>query len=417
MRIPRLEVLRRLLLGRLFFNLAAVLGVAQALVLHWGAVAIAGAGDAAGGSAPAAAAWLGAGLVLAVGNALGVPPLVRARHRSDRLGTAARLYMELGVATLLVAAAVVASWALYGVAGGAALALGADPSAVHAAFRALSALGVGAVALQIAWGFTVGQARIDVTEMRVPLRRLHPDLAGLRLVQISDLHIGNRLEGRRLERMVERTNATGADVVVLTGDLFDFDPSHVEDGARRLGSLRARYGVYAILGNHDLYVGAERVADALARHAPDIRLLRDELVRLPLPAPLYLAGVEDPGERWWDRGLRIPAIDALAAGRPEDGPVVLLVHQPEAFPHAASHGFPLVLAGHTHGGQIALPVRGGRLNLARVMSRFTRGAYRADPGADAPVLYVNRGLGVGGPSVRIHCNREIAVLELVPAPA
>jgi len=416
MRELSLDSLRRLLLARLLFNLAAVLGVAQALVAHWLAVVVApGAGGAAG--------WLGAGLALAVANAVGVPPLVRARRRADRAGTAARFYMELGVATLLVATAVATCWVLYGVLGGAALVLGADASGVHAAFRAGSGLFVGAVALQTAWGFTLGQARVDVTWNRMPLRGLHPDLTGLRLVQISDLHIGNGLEGARLERMVERTNETGADVVVLTGDLFDFDPRHLDEGARRLGALRARYGVYAILGNHDLYVGAERVAGALARFAPGIRLLRDELVRVPAPQPFYLAGVEDPGERWWDRGLRIPAVDALAAKRPDDGPVVLLVHQPEAFPHAAGLGFPLVLAGHTHGGQIALPLGRRRLNLARVMSRFTRGTYRHAPspageaGPHDALLYVNRGLGVGGPAVRIHCDREIAIHELVPARA
>jgi predicted MPP superfamily phosphohydrolase len=230
-------------------------------------------------------------------------------------------------------------------------------------------------------------------------------------VQISDLHIGNRLEEVRLDTMVARVNATRPDVIVLTGDIFDFDPRHVEDGARRLAGLRARYGVYAILGNHDQYVGAEHVASELARHAPGIRLLRDELVRLPVAEPLYLAGVEDPGGRWFERGLEVAAIDALADQRPADGPVVLLVHQPEMFHHAARRGFPLVLAGHTHGGQIALPFGRRNINLARVMTPLTRGTYQRE----ASLLYVNRGLGVGGPAVRIHCSREIAVLELEPA--
>jgi predicted MPP superfamily phosphohydrolase len=358
-----------------------------------------------------ALAWLAAALALAAANAAVAPWLTRARRRSDRIRMLARFYMESGVATLIVSLAVLASWALYASVGGGAIALGVAPVAAFATFRVLSALVVSAIAAQTVWGFTLGQRRVDVTTTRVALPRLHARLAGLRLVQISDLHIGNGLEAARLDRMVERTNATQPDVVVLTGDLFDFDPSHVDDGARGLAGLRARYGVYAILGNHDQYVGAERVADALARHAPGIRLLRDELVRLPIAEPLYLAGVEDPGGRWFERGLQVAAIDALAEQRPSDGPVVLLVHQPEMFHHAARHGFPLVLAGHTHGGQIALPLWQGRVNLARVMSPLTRGSYRRD----ASILYVNRGLGIGGPAVRIHCNREIAVLELVPA--
>jgi predicted MPP superfamily phosphohydrolase len=405
MRIPGLPFVRRQLFTRLVQNLAMLLGLFQALIAHWlWSVALE---QPSGGPA----VWFCAALALAAGNAAIVPVLQGARRGEGRAGRPARIYMETGVATMIVGLAVLASWLFYAVFGGAALALGAAPAAVAAGFRVVSAVFVAVVAAQTAWGFTVGQRRIEVTTTRMPLPKLHAELAGLRIVQISDLHIGNQLVADRLDAMVERTNATRPDLIALTGDIFDFDPSHVDDGARRLARLRARYGVYAILGNHDHYVGTERVVAALARHAPGIRLLRDELVRVPVAEPLYLAGVEDPGCRWFDRGLEVAAIDALADQRPADGPVVLLVHQPEMFHHAARRGFPLVLAGHTHGGQIALPIGRRGINLARVMSPLTRGAYRRD----ASILYVNRGLGVGGPAVRIHCNREIAVLELEPA--
>jgi hypothetical protein len=402
---PAPHLLRRLLFASLIRNLASVLGVAQVAVAHWCVTVLVGR------PAGAPLAWVAAALALGAANALAVPSIVRARRRGDRAGAFARFYMELGVATLFVSLAVAASWILYAALGGGARLLGADPAWLASAFRALSGIGVLAVAGWMAWGFTLGQRRVDVTTTRVGLPKLHPGLAGLRLVQISDLHIGNGLERERLDRMVERTNATRPDLIVLTGDLFDFDPVQLPDGARRLGRLCARHGVYAILGNHDRYVGAERVADALAEHAPGIRLLRDELVRLPTDEPLYLAGVEDRGECWYGRSLRFDAIDVLARQRPDDGPVVLLVHQPEAFVQAAGHGFPLVLAGHTHGGQVALPIQRGQLNLARVMTPLVRGSYRRDDS----LLYVNRGLGVGGPALRIHCNREIAVLELEPA--
>ena len=90
------------------------------------------------------------------------------------------------------------------------------------------------------------------------------------------------------------------------------------------------------------------------------------------------------------------------------GPTLLLVHRPEAFAQAARLGFPLVLAGHTHGGQLALPGTGGQVNLARVVTNLTRGVYRSE----ASTLYVNRGLGVGGPALRVQCAREIALIEL-----
>jgi len=404
MQIPGTRFLRRILLSRLVRNLAVALGLFQALIAHW-IFRVALARESAG-----LAVWVGVAFALALANAAIVPSLQRSR-RAGGGSRLSRVYVESGVATLIVGLSVIASWAGYALFGGAALALGAPDATVFGVFRVASALLVASVAAQAAWGFTIGQRRIEVTTTRVPLPKLHAELTGLRIAQISDLHIGNRLDRAQLEHMVERTNATRADVVVLTGDIFDFDPSHVEAGARQLAGLRARYGVYAILGNHDHYVGADRVADALARHAPNIRLLRDELVRLPSAEPLYLAGVEDLGGPFFERSLHVPAIDALADLRPSDGPVVLLVHHPEMFEHAARRGFPLVLAGHTHGGQIALPVGRRSVNLARVMTPLTRGTYQIE----SSLLYVNRGIGVGGPAVRIHCNREIAVFELEPA--
>jgi predicted MPP superfamily phosphohydrolase len=220
------------------------------------------------------------------------------------------------------------------------------------------------------------------------------------------------MEGRRLGRLVERVNRQEADLIALTGDLFDFDPAYLEEGARALGKLQARLGVYAVLGNHDTYTGAERVAEALAALAPSVTLLRGQVVRLPLETPFYVAGVDDPGRDWTAGGLELPALSRLRERCPEDGPVLLLVHRPEAFPQAARLGFPLVLAGHTHGGQLALPTPGGALNLARLITRFDRGIFELE----GSLLYVNRGVGVAGPAFRFNCAREIATIELVGDP-
>lgn len=393
---------RRFLLSRLFRNLAAGLGLMQALVAHWVAVLV--GAPSAGRALP----WLLTALALAVANVATVPWLMRRRGRTDALSRALRRYVELGVATLLLGTAVAACWLLLAPVVALPYALGLyDYDTAAWLFRSASGLFVGAVALSVAWSLTAGQARIAHTRLRVELPGLEQRLAGLRVVQISDLHIGNQLEGERLARMVERVNATEPDLVAITGDLFHDDPRHLPE-ACHLDGLRARYGVFAILGNHDANVGADRVADALARHAPNVRLLRDELVRLPLPAPLYVAGVEDPGGRWFERRLRYRVLETLRARWPGDGPLLLLAHQPEVFEHAADLGYPLVLAGHTHGGQLALPLPGGHWNLARVMTPLTRGVYRRG----TCTMYVNRGLGVGGPAMRFHCSREIATIEL-----
>jgi predicted MPP superfamily phosphohydrolase len=261
----------------------------------------------------------------------------------------------------------------------------------------------------LVWGFTGGQSRIQHSEVRVPLEGLHEDHDGLRIVQLSDLHIGNGMEGARLEALVMRTNALSPDVIALTGDIFDFDPSHIESGARGLSGLRARLGVYAVLGNHDTYTGIEQVVAGLERFAPQLQLLRKDLIRLPGEAPLYLAGIDDPGNVWTARGFHLPALDELAAQMPSDGPVLLLVHRPEAFPQASELGFALVLAGHTHGGQIAVPFAPRTLNPARIITSYPRGLYREN----GSLLYVNRGVGVAGPALRISCTREIATIRLI----
>jgi predicted MPP superfamily phosphohydrolase len=397
------STLRRAIFGRLFLTLALSLGLFQLLLWHWWRVV------ALGGEGPGALALACTGGLLVAGNGAVVPLMRRHRRRNDWAGRALRLYLSFGVATLLAGVLLAALWLLFLLPAGLVGAVGGDPRAAWGVFRGASIASVGALALLLLWGFTWGQARIEHTRVRFPVPGLAPELSGLRLAHVSDLHIGNHLDGARLERLVARVNGIGADAIVLTGDLFDFDPAFVEGGVRALARLHAPLGVYAILGNHDVYTGSERIADAFARLAPNLCLLRDEIVRLPAPAPLYLAGAEDPGRDWSARGLELPALDELAAARPHDGPTLLLVHRPQALSQAARLGFPLLLAGHTHGGQIALPTAGGRWNLARIVTPLTRGVYRLG----GCTLYVNRGAGVGGPALRFNCPREIASVELV----
>jgi predicted MPP superfamily phosphohydrolase len=390
-------------LGRhLFTTLGYLLGVMQVVVGHWAVVVVAGR------EGPGPVLGLALAALLVAANASALPVLRRARGTTGWPRLVARAYTAVGLVTLLLGSAIALSWLGFLPLAGALSLAGVGPEAVFGVFRVASSVIVAALVWTLLWGFTVGRAWVDHSHVRVPLTGLHESLRGLRIVQISDLHIGNVLSGERVSRLVERVNGLDPDVIALTGDLFDFDPSHVEDGARRLGALAARHGVYVVLGNHDVYTGLDRVVAALARHAPRLHLLRGEHVRLPLPVPLYLAGVDDPGRDWTARGLELPGLAELARALPGDGPTVLLVHRPEAFPQASRLGFPLVLSGHTHGGQIALPTANGPINPARVITRFVRGLYREN----GSVLYVNRGLGFAGPALRVNCPREIATIEL-----
>lgn len=384
------------------FTLATLCGLMQALVAHWAVVVLAGE------AGPGATIWILLALLLVAANVAIVPMLRVARRDPGVAGYVARGYTIVGISTLLVGLIVAASWAgvfpLLGFLGW----LGLGSELAFDLFRGISGLGVCALGFMLVWGFTAGQSRVERTLVPVKLEGLSGSHRGLRIVQISDLHIGNGLEDEQLDRVVADVNALDPDVIALTGDLFDFDPAYIEDGARRLGGLRARHGVFAVLGNHDTYAGADEVADALARRAPGIRLLREEVFRLPTEDPLYLAGVDDPGRSWFSDQLELEALERIGRSLPDDGPVLLLVHRPQAFPQAARLGFPLVLAGHTHGGQLALPLPGGRINLARLVTRFHRGLYRERDS----VMYVNRGIGVAGPAIRFNCSREIATIEL-----
>ncbi len=262
----------------------------------------------------------------------------------------------------------------------------------------------------IAWGLLVGARRLVVDEVELPVRDLPAGLQSLRIAHITDLHIGRQLRGPQLGRYMARVNALEPDLIVITGDIFDFDPSFIEEGCRELAKLSAPRGVFACLGNHDVYTGAEAVASGIGQ-LTSIRLLRDERILVQgTGAPLYLAGVDDPGRDWTNPDVELAAIEQLASEVPGDGPTLLLAHRPSVFAQAARLGFPVVLSGHTHGGQICLPPPAHHHNLSRLVSRWTRGRFELGDS----VLYVNRGLGVVGPPVRLNCPREISLLRLVP---
>ncbi|HTF34653.1 MAG TPA: metallophosphoesterase [Myxococcota bacterium] len=397
-------LIRRVFFENMVTSLALLLGGMQVLVGHFLLVVLAGR------RGPGLALGCALAAALTSANVVALPFIRRALRRQGLASVIARGYTAVGLSTILLGAVIGAAWAGFFPLAALLGAAGLGPESLLHVFRLATLPVVASLAFMLIWGFTGGQARIERTTLRIPLRGLPEALRGLRIVQISDLHIGNAMEGAKLERLIEDVNALEPDLIALTGDLFDFDPAVVEAGAKVLGGLHAPFGVYAVLGNHDVFTGREHVARALVNHAPGLRLLRGETVRVPAPAPLYVAGLEDPGKDWTAKG-ELPELNALGRELPKDGPVILLAHRPEAFLQAAKLGFPLVLAGHTHGGQIALPTPGGHWNPARAVTRFYRGLYHAEE--HRSILYVNRGLGVAGPKIRFNCPREIAILELV----
>jgi hypothetical protein len=263
----------------------------------------------------------------------------------------------------------------------------------------------------VLWGASVGDRRVRVDRVDLRVAKLAPENPELRIAQISDLHIGPLLGPERVREFVERIRRVEPDLIVITGDIFDFDPAYVEEGCRALAGLHAPHGVYAVLGNHDVYTGAGVVADGLAHHT-GIRLLRDEWELLSVGrTELAVAGVEDSGQGWTERESENLILERLAGEIPDRLPSLLLAHRPSYFGQAARLGFSVVLSGHTHGGQVALPLA-HHYNPSRLISHWTRGVFRAGEST----LYVSRGLGMAGLPLRINCPREITLLHLAPVP-
>jgi hypothetical protein len=254
------------------------------------------------------------------------------------------------------------------------------------------------------WSVYGARRRIRTTTVRVALSRLPPAFAGYRIAQLTDLHVGSFSPRSEALGWAARANALEPDLTVVTGDLVTAGTSFYEDAADVIGALRARDGVYVVLGNHDQWDAARFVAVLESR---GVRVLQNAWRSIARNgSDLIVAGLGD-------RYTRRDDLDATLAGRPDGAPTILLAHYPESFEAAVRRGVDLVLSGHTHGGQIGLPFIGDRANIARLVGQRGRGLVRNG----ASQLYVSAGLGTTGPPMRLGVLPEIAVLELEPEAA
>ena len=247
----------------------------------------------------------------------------------------------------------------------------------------------------------VSSDRFAVNNERIWLDALPEVFSGLRIVQISDIHHGLFLPEQWLAEAVQQTNRLRADIVVLTGDFVTYSRANIEPAAEILSRLRARYGVLAVLGNHDFRVGADAVTSALRRK--HIEVLRNQHVTLQFGgSSLYVAGVDDYG---YGADVR-----RAVRGIPRDSATVLLAHNPRIIHLASRHGVSLVLSGHTHGGQVNLPLLGTVYGRSPERLRYKIGWDRLGP----TQIYVSRGIGTIVLPWRLRCPAEITHLELLP---
>jgi predicted MPP superfamily phosphohydrolase len=248
-------------------------------------------------------------------------------------------------------------------------------------------------------GWTAGE-RFTVNEERIWLDALPEVFSGLRVVQISDIHHGLFLPQEWLAEAVHQTNRLNADIVVLTGDFVSYSRANIEPAAEILSRLRARHGVLAVLGNHDFRVGADAMASALRRQR--IEVLRNQHITLQFGgASVYVAGVDDYG---YGADVR-----RAVRGIPRDAATILLAHNPRIISLAARHDVSLVLSGHTHGGQVNLPLLGTVYGRSPERLRYKIGWDRLG----TTQIYVSRGIGTIVLPWRLRCPAEITHLELL----
>lgn len=252
---------------------------------------------------------------------------------------------------------------------------------------------------------------LDIVNRPIKLANLPDAFHGYRIAQISDIHLDEFTEPFFVERIVHKINALSPDLVLLTGDFITHGSLTFVAGrhaisrcAEILTDLKAPLR-YACLGNHDVAFNSLAVTQALTTHGTPV-LINQYIPIERTGARIWLAGVDDPGTSHPNLDLALPA-------KP-DGPVLLMAHEPDYADDVINHPrgplVDLMLAGHSHGGQIQLPFV-GPLILPPMGRRYPEGMYQLN----RMQLYVNRGIGTVGLPFRLNCPPEITLITLQSA--
>lgn len=276
-------------------------------------------------------------------------------------------------------------------------------------FLKLLGLGTAEVALMGIGGFIysgwVEPNTLTVTEINIKIPDLSDSFAGYRLVQISDIHAGTWMNKERLMTVVNRVNEQKPDLIAITGDyVTGGNINHFADILiNPLSQLSARDGVVTVLGNHDHWTNAGAVREII--QTANIRELQNDKIILERNRQqLAIAGVDDI---WYKKADLDPILNTL----PEKIPAILLAHEPDYADLSAETGrFALQISGHSHGGQVRLPIIGAPI-LPPYGRNYPIGQYQVRD----MIQYTNRGVGMVPPTVRFGCSPEITVFKLNPA--
>lgn len=286
----------------------------------------------------------------------------------------------------------------------AGLPFGAPGTAGRWAMAAMGAV----VLIGGAWGYA-GTRRLVVRPLDVRFAGLPPGLEGMRIVQLSDLHVGPHTSKRHLARIAEAVRVAEPDLIVLTGDQVDDYARDVEPLGAALGGLSAPLGVVAIAGNHDVYAGWGPVRAGMERLG--WRVLVNEAVPLERGGTrFWVAGTGDPAGGRPGTSPVAPDVARTMAAVPTGAFSLVLAHNPALWPELVRHGADLTLSGHTHHGQLSVPRL--RWSVASLFLDLAMDAYRSGDS----VLYINPGTNFWGIPFRIGALPEVTVVTLHGAP-
>ena len=267
--------------------------------------------------------------------------------------------------------------------------------------RAANLALVGAPAIAVGYGMFIERTQIRLREEDLRIAGLHPDLDGLRIVQLTDIHMSPFLTERELNRAIGIANETRANIALVTGDLITGPADPLNLCLTRLAGLRADAGIFGCLGNHEIYARVEDYTERAAGRL-GIRFLRSTTAPLKFGnATMNLAGVDY-------QHLREPYLPGADKMVLPGALNVMLSHNPDVFPVAAAQGWDLTIAGHTHGGQVSVEILHQDLNVARFFTRYVDGIYQDG----ASTIFVSRGIGTIGLPVRLGAPPEVALLRL-----
>ena len=264
------------------------------------------------------------------------------------------------------------------------------------------------VATMLGAGY-LGAGRLVVRHVDVAVPGLAAEFEGLRIAQLSDLHIGPHTSRRFLRRIVDATRDIAPDLIAVTGDLIDDRAEDVASYARALGSMTAPLGVYIIPGNHDVYAGWDEVERALRAADLGTVLVNDAHVLRRGDATVALVGTGDPAGGARGSSRSAPDVERALARVPQGATVIAFAHNPKLWPQLAARGVALTLSGHTHWGQFAMPTLGWSL-----ASPFLEHAMGAHVERDA-LLYISPGTGYWGIPFRLGASPEVTLLTLSTA--